>query len=317
MNKPILLLLFNRPDTTEKVFEAIARVKPAHLFVAADGPRPEKEGELEKCLAARDVVNRVDWDCDVKTLFRDENLGCKQAVSSAIDWFFEQVEEGIILEDDCLPSESFFSFCDELLDRYRDDSRVMMISGNNFQDGFRRGHDSYYFSRIFHIWGWATWRRAWNLYDKEMRGFSESDGLQIEALFQDRNIALWWMYLFLQVHCGVLNSWAYPWVYSCLVNNGLSIVPQKNLVTNIGFGLEGTHTKQSCSDAAGRARFDLEVAFHPRYVFGDDVADAYEYRKEKIFPLKECHTLRDCVRRLRRSRQLRRRIARLLSTGCS
>jgi hypothetical protein len=170
-NTPVLFLIFNRPNTTEQVFEAIAKAKPRCLFVAADGPRTDKEGEAEKCQAVRDIIKRVDWDCEVKTLFREQNLGCKEAVSSAITWFFEQVEEGIILEDDCLPSDSFFSFCAELLEKYRDDKRIMMISGDNFQDGIQRGDASYYFSSVPWIWGWATWRRAWRLYDREMQTF--------------------------------------------------------------------------------------------------------------------------------------------------
>ena len=170
-NTPILFLIFNRPDTTFKVFEEIRKIKPAKLYIAADGPRPNVIGEEEKCTASRNIIKQVDWDCDVKTLFREKNLGCKIAVSSAISWFFENVEEGIILEDDTFPTQSFFWFCQELLDFYRNDSRIMHISGNNFQLGKIRGEGSYYFSKYNHIWGWATWKRAWRFYDVSLNTF--------------------------------------------------------------------------------------------------------------------------------------------------
>ena len=152
-NIPILFLIFNRPDVTEKVFEAIRRQKPKQLFVAADGYRKNKQGEKELCDKTRSIINKIDWDCEVKTLFRNENLGCCMAVSSAIEWFFQQVEYGIILEDDCLPNASFFRFQKEMLEKYKDDSRIMMVSGDNFQNGKKRGDASYYFSKLTHIWG--------------------------------------------------------------------------------------------------------------------------------------------------------------------
>ena len=168
LTTPVLFLVFNRPDTTEKVFEAIRQAKPQKLFVAADGPRGNRLGEKEKCEQVRKIATTVDWDCEVKTLFREKNLGCKFAVSSAIDWFFKNVEEGIVLEDDCLPSQSFFWFCQELLERYRNDERVMLIGGNNRGVDFLKNH-SYFFSKYVQIWGWATWRRSWEKYDSKIR----------------------------------------------------------------------------------------------------------------------------------------------------
>ena len=162
---PILFLIFNRPQLTARVFAAIREAQPSQLYVAADGPRSNRPGEADLCEQARRVINGVDWPCEVKTLYRQENLGCRQAVSSAITWFFDNVEAGVVLEDDCLPIESFFRFCSELLIRYRDDTRIGMISGNNH--GFRIYDDSlsYSFSKHGAIWGWASWRRAWRLYD--------------------------------------------------------------------------------------------------------------------------------------------------------
>jgi len=156
LKAPVLLLIFNRPDTTQLVFNKIRKARPAELYIAADGPRKNQPDDPENCRKAREILRQVDWDCKISTLFREENLGCKIGVSSAIDWFFSEVEEGIILEDDCVPDQSFFQFCQELLARYRDDKRVMMISGDNFQFGRRRTDYSYYFSQYVHIWGWLA-----------------------------------------------------------------------------------------------------------------------------------------------------------------
>src|SRR5262249_47548369 len=165
---PVLFLVFNRPETTARVMEAIRAAGPERLYVAADGPRDSKTGEAEHCAEVRQLAMNVDWPCDVRTLFRDRNLGCRRAVSSAITWFFEQEPEGIILEDDCLPSFDFFPYCAELLERYRDDERVMAICGSAYADVSSDYPHSYYFSYYADMWGWATWRRAWLHYDNRM-----------------------------------------------------------------------------------------------------------------------------------------------------
>jgi hypothetical protein len=166
LTTPVAFFIFNRPDTTEQVFSEIVRVKPHKLLVIADGPRSERQGEAEKCSQARSIIDRVNWDCEILTNFSEINLGCKVRVSSGIDWVFEHVEEAIILEDDCLPDPTFFRYCQVMLDHYRNDQRIGMISGDNFQNGIKRNMDSYYFSRYVHIWGWATWRNRWqNYYD--------------------------------------------------------------------------------------------------------------------------------------------------------
>jgi hypothetical protein len=279
-NTPVLFLIFNRPNTTEQVFEAIAKAKPRCLFVAADGPRTDKEGEAEKCQAVRDIIKRVDWDCEVKTLFREQNLGCKEAVSSAITWFFEQVEEGIILEDDCLPSDSFFSFCAELLEKYRDDKRIMMISGDNFQDGIQRGDASYYFSSVPWIWGWATWRRAWRLYDREMQtfpSFVKEDRMQ--SLSADRAVQNYRWSDFIATYEGHINTWDFQWIYSVLINHGLSICPQVNLVSNIGWSLESTHTFDPKSSLANIPLDEIHEILHPWAIMPDVLADKYFYER--------------------------------------
>ena len=171
LETPVAFLVFNRPHTTDKVFSEIAAANPRKLLIVADGPRPDQPGEAERCVAVRAIVDRVDWDCEVLTNYSDINLGCKARISSGLDWVFDTVEEAIVLEDDCLPHPSFFRFCEELLVKYRDDERIAQIGGVNFQSGRRRTNYSYYFSRYAHIWGWATWRRAWRHYDVALKAW--------------------------------------------------------------------------------------------------------------------------------------------------
>jgi len=274
LTTPVLFLIFNRPDTTQKVFDAIKKAKTKQLFVAADGPRENKEGEKEKCEQARKIIEQVDWDCKVKTLFRDKNLGCKVAVSSAIDWFFKNVKEGIILEDDCLPSQSFFWFCRELLEHYRDDTRIMIISGDNFQFDRKGGEDSYYFSKYPHIWGWATWRRAWKHYDVNMKNFEEfKKEAQINNVFNIKQQQKYWTKIFQIVYEGKIDTWDYQWAYSCFINNGLCIMPNVNLVSNIGFGLDSIHTKDKSSIFSEMEAREITDIIHPNFVLADQEAD--------------------------------------------
>ena len=276
-NTPILFLIFNRPDTTFKVFEEIRKIKPAKLYIAADGPRPNVIGEEEKCTASRNIIKQVDWDCDVKTLFREKNLGCKIAVSSAISWFFENVEEGIILEDDTFPTQSFFWFCQELLDFYRNDSRIMHISGNNFQLGKIRGEGSYYFSKYNHIWGWATWKRAWRFYDVSLNTFPIFVQRKvIKNIFRRVKAQRYWFNKLKGVYKKNIDTWDFQWAYTIWCQNGLCILPNTNLVSNIGFGDEATHTKFKISNLGniplGEMTFPLK---HPLFVLQDMAADDF------------------------------------------
>lgn len=275
MKSPILLIAFNRPDLTEKVFNVIREAKPQKLFFAVDGPREHKEGEAELCAQTRKIIEKVDWECEVKTLFRDKNLGCKKAVSSAISWFFDNVEQGIILEDDCLPSESFFSFCDELLEKYCNDNRVMMISGNNFlkEENFS-GDDSYYFSRIFCIWGWATWKRAWEKYDINMETYSDfKNQKQFKNIFSNPLISHYWIKMLDRLKNNEIDTWDYQWFYSIWANNGLSIVPNINLVKNIGFSYSGTHTNYDSSGYSIEAKNFTGTIIHPQFIIPNKIAE--------------------------------------------
>jgi hypothetical protein len=241
---PILFLIFNRPDTTEQVFDVIRTIQPRKLFIAADGPRDRNERDLRLCQESRNIIKRVDWDCELYTLFRDENLGCGLAVSEAISWFFQNVEEGIILEDDCLPDLSFFNYADCMLKKYRYESRVLHIGGTNFQGGLLRGDGDYYYSKYPHIWGWATWKSAWELYDYDLKNiFKFKRKLFINRIFYSKNEKLFWLKTWINTHFKKYDTWDYQWVFSVLSNRGFCIIPNKNLVTNIGFRLDATHTK--------------------------------------------------------------------------
>lgn len=230
---PILFLIFNRPDTTQKVFDEIKKIKPKYLYVAADGPRKNKPGETELCRVTREIIKQVDWPCEIKTRFLDYNLGCGRAVSSSISWFFDSVEKGIILEDDCVPNGSFFHFCEKLLDKYEKDEKVMHIGGTNMRPeiGIR---ESYCFSDIPNIWGWASWRRAWKLYQFHF-GSTEDIITVVDNHFRKKSLQSYWKNVFLQTHRRKIDTWDYQWVFACWKNNGLSISPKVNLISNIGF----------------------------------------------------------------------------------
>jgi len=243
MNTPVLFLIFNRPDLTKKVFDVICKVQPKQLFVAADGPRIDVIGDLEKCEQARNIVKQVDWDCEVKTLYRDTNLGCGYGPATAITWFFNEVEEGIILEDDCLPDLSFFNYCEELLSKYRNDDKVYMISGSNYLSKSLKLKESYYFSNLPHIGGWATWRRAWSKYSFDIKGYIEfKKENKIKQIWSDKDVQKHFLERLDETINGKTSSWDYQWSYAIWNNAGFSIAPSVNLISNIGFGDEGTHT---------------------------------------------------------------------------
>jgi hypothetical protein len=273
LKTPILFLIFNRPAHTQKVFEQIRAAKPKRLFIAADGPRVGVETDRGNCKLTRShVLEKIDWDCEVKTLLRDFNLGCGVACAEAITWFFDNVDEGIILEDDCLPDPSFFEWCSELLAYYRNDERIMHISGNNFQDGDKRGDGSYYFSAYHHNWGWATWRRSWSEFRYSITDFDRdrlSTYLQHYGFNKrERNF---WIALFESP----LETWDYQWGYAIWKNSGLCILPNENLVINIGFGPEATHTKLMHGGQMKYGKIDNLV--HPGQIRLNKDADHYTF----------------------------------------
>lgn len=273
MKTPVLFLVFNRPDVTARVFEAVREARPERLFVAADGARADRPGEAELCAQTRAIATAIDWPCELVTLFRDENLGCRRAVSGAISWFFEHVEDGIILEDDCVPDHSFFPYCTELLARYRDDARVMCITGDNSLGGHAATRDSYSFTSFPLIWGWATWRRAWAAYDFER--FQSSDyervvgGISRDPRFVERASRN-----FRKTASGEIDSWGFVWSFCAMAEGGLTCIPRVNLIQNIGFGNEATHTTDDTHPRANVAANRLDVPLvHPRDICRDPMHD--------------------------------------------
>lgn len=273
----IVLVLFNRPDTTARVFEAIRQARPGRLFVVADGPRADREGDVALCNTARQATEKVNWPCEVARLYSDENLGCRAGVIRGLNWVFEQVEEAIILEDDCVPDPSFFPFCNELLARYRDEPRVGMISGNNVERRAKRLSNSYTFTRHCHIWGWATWRRAWEKYDSYMSGWPVARKSRwLESFITDPIARHYWRSLFDDSHrdgVGSLSSWDIPWIFTCWEHNFLSVIPSHNLVLNCGFGEGATHTRTE-SKFFQKPVHSIEFPLsHPEMICSDPLAD--------------------------------------------
>jgi hypothetical protein len=239
---PVILLVFNRPEVTKRVFQAVREYQPARLYVAADGPRSSRPGEEVLCAQTRQITEAVDWDCEVQRLYREQNLGCGHGVSEAIGWFFDQEEEGIILEDDCLPSSSFWPFCQVMLERYRHDGRVASVSGDFFFPSALRHQNPYHFSKYLQIWGWATWRRVWQQYDFYLRG---SDA-EWDAIIRRHNPLdleyRYWREVFRYMQRGLIDTWDFQVMFACWKHNQVHLASTRNLVENLGYGADATHT---------------------------------------------------------------------------
>lgn len=281
MRTPVLLLAWRRPAQLRAVIDALRPVAPSSVFVACDGPNLNLTAEVQAVSEVRELIEReINWPCEIHRLYAESNQGCRLGVSRAITWFFYHVEEGIILEDDCIPDPVFFDFCELMLSRYRHDSRVWCVSGSNFQRGQRRGDGSYYFSRYAHCWGWASWRRCWQHYDADLSLLAPLLAHKLDqALFADRVERDYWIRLWLKLLLeGKPDSWAYRWFFTCIVNGGLTVVPNGNLVVNIGFGAEATHTCRRGSDSIQETftppqKLDLA----PTFVVRDAAADRFVF----------------------------------------
>ena len=274
----VLFLVFNRPDTTLKIFNAIRDLKPSRLYLASDGPRKNIDGEKEKVDAVRKIVTAVDWECDVKTLFREKNLGCGVGVSEAITWFFQNEKEGIILEDDDLPHKDFFTFCESMLDRYRNNHEIFSISGNNFQNGNIRGEASYYFSKYFHSWGWASWRRSWEIYSREILFWPQwKKSIEWKKKFPNNIERNYWKKIFDMIYETDFDSMAYPFNACIMYRDGLNIIPNVNLVSNIGFGDNATHTTKENIFISNIKLQGLEKIVHPKSIKINEEADNYVF----------------------------------------
>ena len=278
MKTPLLLITWSRPHTLRQVINAIRPVAPTRLFVACDGPNPEQPGETEKVAATRAVIeHEIDWPCQIERLYSDVNQGCRLGVSRAITWFFEQVEEGIILEDDCVPHPDFFPYCTTLLESYRHDTRVWCISGNNFQNGQWRGDGSYYFSRYNHCWGWASWRRCWQHYDADLSQWPDlrESGL-LDTIFEDPLERNYWSRIWQRLDDeSKPDTWDYQWTFTCLANGGLTALPNQNLVNNVGFGVDATHTKEGAINTTITGGINPNQ--HPSFILRDTTADHHTF----------------------------------------
>jgi hypothetical protein len=266
----VLLVIFNRPEHSRRVIEALRQAKPTRLFVAADGPRVSHPEDIKKCWLARQAVTDIDWPCEVKTQYLDENLGCGLAVSSATSWFFGHVEQGIILEDDCVPHPHFFPFCNELFERYADDERIMRIAGLSPYPPRNYPYD-YHFSRRFHCSGWGTWRRAWRHFSYELNGIDKGEFLEMVRTYYPFHFGrAAKLKKFSEAKSGVLNTCAFRWEVACYAQNGLTIVPEQNLITNIGYGDAATHTRCVNPVFANLETHPLEFPLrHPPFVYAD------------------------------------------------
>lgn len=277
LSTPVGFLIFNRPDLTEQVFAAISQAKPKKLFVIADGARhPE---EVEKCEQTRAVIEKVDWDCEVLTNFSDTNMGCGRREASGFDWVFSQVEEAIFLEDDTLPAPSFFHFCEAMLDRYRDDDRIMHINGDNSYNQDRTEY-GYYFSKYMHGWGWASWRRAWQHYDYSMRTWAQfkHEGM-FELVCDCPYEQKYWTEILDQMYEDpqVIDTWDYQWMYACWSQAGLAIAPSKNLISNLGFNrADAAHTVGD-DPRSKLSTADMWSIEHPPFVVRHRVADLHTF----------------------------------------
>lgn len=291
---PILFLIFNRPDTTKAVFEEIKKQKPKYLYIAADGPRLHVPDDIKKCKAVRDLVlDSIDWDCDVKTLFREENLGCGIAVSGAIDWFFDNVEYGIILEDDCLPHPSFFNYCRDLLERYKDETSIYAINGSNLSEEIKFGNASYFFSNYIFVWGWASWRRAWKQYDFELKKLEDfKSGDAIKRIDNRKVFRDYWIPIFEKVRNKEIDTWDYQWSFSIWNHHGVVIAPNVNLISNMGFGIDATHTTTS-SPFENLHTQDIGNIVHPKNIEVSKNAD--RYISDVCFRIKDQKTIKSLL----------------------
>jgi hypothetical protein len=304
---PVALMVFNRPNVTARVFERIAAAQPPRLLIVADGARGHVAGEADKVSEVRRIVQRIDWPCELSVNFADGNLGCRNRISSGLDWVFAQEESAIILEDDCLPAPSFFRYCDELLEKYRDEPRVMTVCGSNWLRETPSEH-SYVFTRHMSIWGWATWRRAWRTYDVDLRSWPQKKLEHPFAQLLSRKEARALTRTLDNLADAdpakrTLNTWDFQWFYNCYVHGGLAITPAANMISNIGFGAEATHTSALVSKLANLPARDVEFPLkHPPTleVSRDFEQDYYRTLIRKSFPERVSNFVRRAKKRLRK-----------------
>jgi len=295
----VLMLVFNRPDVTEQVFQAVRNARPPRLYVAADGPRPGRSQDEETTAKVREVFKQIDWPCEVHTRFLTENLGCRNAVSSAIDWFFSKEEQGIVLEDDVLPSPAFFSYCDTMLERYKHDERVFSVVGNNLVEPWYQHPESYFFSKVFFVWGWASWRRAWQQYDVNMSSWpATKTGQSLLKCMPRKGLhAAYWKLVFDLAHKNQISTWDHQWTYAHWENQALCVTPAHNLVRNIGFGIDATHTSGGDPEYIKRLQVasQINTGLEPAAV--TDNVQYYEHMSKRVLGISVLTWIRLSLRR--------------------
>jgi hypothetical protein len=287
---PVVFTIFNRPELTRKSFKAIRNQRPKKLFIIADGPRSTHIEDKKLCDEVRKIVENIDWPCEVFRNYSEHNLGLKRRTISGLDWVFAQTDKIIFLEDDNLPHPDFFTFCENLLNRYLNDQRVSFISGSNFQNGILRGNTSYYFSKYPHNWGWATWKRTWKNYDGNIifwPSWRESE--DFKKTFPNKLERKTWKKIFDQSYSGKIDSWGYP-LFACMMKSGLlTATPNFNLISNLGFGETSTHTKDLKNPLSNLSLNSIKNLTHPQIIQADFEADNYDFQnnfieKNSIFP---------------------------------
>lgn len=284
---PVLIIIFNRPDKVERLIASLQALKPAKIYVSADGPRASVATDIARCASARLALSKIDWPCEVFTNFHECNTGADFGPEKAINWFFSKVDEGIILEDDCMAHPDFFRFAEAMLVRYRNNDQIMMISGNNFQNGISRSEGSYYFSKYPSTWGWASWRRAWKYYDtntSEYKTFINKNTL--DTICQSKIEKKYWSNFFAKINSGKLKHWDIKWIFAIWNNNGLVITPNVNLVTNVGFGQDATHTFKH-DDKMVVKTVGLGEIIPPTTITVNKEADAYLFKHIYQFTIKK------------------------------
>lgn len=276
---PILFITFNRPGTTQIVFNALKKVKPAKLYVFNDGPRLGNDSDKEARNEISRILNQVDWDCELKVNLCENNLGCGIGVSTAISWAFNNEDRLIVLEDDTVPAVPFYNYCSELLEKYKDDSRICMISGNNYTEEHNGSDNSYFFSKYGHIWGWATWKRVWDKFDLEMKDWPFfKDSNQLQNIFSRKREQRYFNDYFKRIYdkkC--VNAWGPQWFYCRIKNYGFSIVPRNNLVTNIG--VKGVHTGKETKAHFKPINEHYIIVKEPKFILCNEYYDKYHFKQ--------------------------------------
>lgn len=286
IHAPVLLITFNRPNYTRKVLDKIKLAKVKKLYIAIDGPRSGNENDRKALEEIHTIIKNIDWDCQVFTNFQEKNLGCGWGPATAINWAFENEEKLIILEDDCLPSGAFFPYCDYLLNKYSNDSRIWLISGRSHEPESERFRNSdYVFSHYGHSWGWATWKRCWDQFDMYMKNFPDfiKEGGACNVFFSKREGRRYnklYRKLYKDVNLSA-HVWDYQFGYSIIVNGGLCIVPAKNLIQNIGY--YGTHTSKPNKYTALIAHEDFSIKNEPKFILANRDFDLYHFKHHIIY----------------------------------